>query len=272
MAGLDSGMAEVERRPIGTVSRERRFGVAVSLAMIVGGGWWAASELTGEATTTDVHFPLTSTTVRIDANTTDVEIRSGDVSEVKITRHSKRNAFSSEPKERYENGTLELTERCGVLAFGSCGTRYVVVVPREQNHGVRIETSSGDLRVIDVSGAVELKSSSGDLAASGIGGQLTLDTSSGDIETEAITSPSVKAHSSSGDIELRFIAVPASVDVEASSGDVRIVLPDGADAYKVDADTSSGHRDADIRTDPSSTRSIKAETSSGNLTIEYAGR
>lgn len=268
---MDRVMAEVENRPAGTVSRERRFGVAVSLALIVGGGWWAASELTGEAATHDLYFPVAGTALTIDARNTDVEVRSGDVSQIKVTRHTERNAFSSEPKERYDNGSLELTAGCGFFAFGSCDTRYVVVVPRE--HTVKIETTSGDLTATNVSGTVELRSSSGDVKASEIDGSLVLDTSSGDIVADKVSSGSVKAHASSGDIELLFTVAPTGVDVDASSGDVRIVLPPGPDAYRLEVDTSSGDQEtAAVRTDPASHRVIKAETSSGDLTIEYAGR
>ncbi len=75
--------------------------------------------------------------------------------------------------------------------------------------------------------------------------------------------------SSSGGVDLDFARAPQSVDSKASSGDVSIRIPSGQETYKVDTDTSSGDESATVKTDQTSTRTIKAETSSGDVTIEY---
>jgi DUF4097 and DUF4098 domain-containing protein YvlB len=79
----------------------------------------------------------------------------------------------------------------------------------------------------------------------------------------------VQSESSSGSVDLTFSTAPSSVDAKSSSGDVTVLLPSGDETYKVDTDTSSGDESARVKTDPSSVRTIKAETSSGDITVEY---
>ncbi len=264
-------MSEVERRPAGTMSRERRFGIAISLGLILGGGWWAVSELGGEAAPANLSYPVAGEQLQIDARNADVEIRSGDVREIQVQRNGGSDGlFSSGPEESYENGELELRASCGPISFGQCDANYVVVVPRDLR--VRIEASSGDLRAENVTGPVDLKSTSGDVTVESASGDVVIESSSGDITAEDLRSGTVRAHASSGDIELSFATAPTTVTAETSSGDVGVTVPDDTETYRVDTDTSSGDTEIDIRKDQSSTRTIKAETSSGDVTVEYQDR
>lgn len=260
-------MSEVQGRPPSTMSMERRFGISISIALILGGGWWALTDLTENSHTSNEQFPVHGTSLVIDSGSTDVEIHSGDVSQITVTRRIKRNIFGSEPKDRYQDGTLELGDAgCGFLSF-NCRTDYVVVVPKALK--VTAESRSGDLQVSDLPGGADLKSSSGDIEVHQIGGELRLESSSGDLVGHDLTAGTVTTRSSSGDIELDFGSVPSAVQLKSSSGDVTIQLPSGAAAYKVEAHTSSGDDSTMVKTDPASDRSIKADTSSGDITVEY---
>jgi len=260
-------MSEVQGRPPSTMSMERRFGIAISIALILGGGWWALTDLTENSHTSNEQFPVRGTSLVIDSGSTDVEIHSGDVSQITVTRQIKRNIFGSEPKDKYEDGRLELGDAgCGFLSF-NCRTDYVVVVPKALK--VTAESRSGDLQVSDLPRGAELKSSSGDIEVHRIGGELRLESSSGDLEGHDLTAGTVTTRSSSGDIELDFGRVPSAVQLKSSSGDVTIRLPSGDAAYKVETHTSSGDDSTTVKTDPASDRSIKADTSSGDITVEY---
>jgi hypothetical protein len=249
------------------MSMERRFGISISIALILGGGWWALTDLTENSHTSNEQFPVHGTSLVIDSGSTDVEIHSGDVSQITVTRRIKRNIFGSEPKDKYQDGTLELGDAgCGFLSF-NCRTDYVVVVPKALK--VTAESRSGDLQVSDLPGGADLKSSSGDIEVHQIGGELRLESSSGDLVGHDLTAGTVTTRSSSGDIELDFGSVPSAVQLKSSSGDVTIQLPSGAAAYKVEAHTSSGDDSTMVKTDPASDRSIKADTSSGDITVEY---
>jgi hypothetical protein len=260
-------MSEVQGRPASTMSTERRYGIAISVALILGGLYWALTGLTEGTKNSQDTYPVQGTTLSIKTSSTDLEVRSGDVSEITVDRRFERNVFGSDPKDKYKDGKLEIRDTgCGFLSFG-CDTDYVVTVPKDLK--VSIDSSSGDLNVSGLAGGADLKSNSGDIEAHGIGGVLTLESSSGDLKADDLTASSVKSDSSSGDVDLIFDDAPSSVDAKTSSGDVTVLLPSGDEAYKVDTDTSSGDESARVKTDPSSLRTIKAETSSGDVTVEY---
>ncbi|WP_433166607.1 DUF4097 family beta strand repeat-containing protein [Kribbella sp. CA-247076] len=260
-------MSEVQRRPASTMSTERRYGIAISVALILGGVYWALTGLTEDTRISQDSYPVQGDALAIDVRSADVEVRSGDGSDVKIERRFERNVFGSDPKESYEDGKLELRDTgCGFLSFG-CDTHYVLTVPKDVK--VTLESSSGDLKVSDLPAGADLKSSSGKIEVHNVGGALQMESSSGDLEAQGLTATTVSTQSSSGSVDLDFATAPQSVESESSSGDVTIRVPSGTEAYKVESDTSSGDETANVKSDPSATRTIKADTSSGDVTIEY---
>lgn len=260
-------MSEVQGRPAGTMSTERRYGIAISVALILGGVYWALTGLTDDSRTSRASYAVQNGSITIQAVSADVDLVTGDVSEVTVARKFNRNIFGSDPKEDYSEGRLELKDTgCGFLSFG-CDTDYVITVPKDLK--VTIESSSGDLKVTDLSGGAVVKTSSGGIQVHNVGGQVTLQSSSGDIVGKSLLATAVKAHTSSGGVELAFDLAPQQVDAQTSSGDVEIQLPTGAETYKVDADTNSGDESANIKTDPASAREIRAKSSSGDTVIEY---
>ncbi len=261
-------MSEVQGRPASTMSTERRYGIAISVALILGGAYWALTGLTEDTKTSNESYPVVGTALSVETSSADIEVRSGDVREITVDRKFDRNVFGSDPGEKYEDGKLEIRDTgCGFLSFG-CNTDYVITVPKGLK--VSIDSSSGDQKVSGLDGAT-LKSNSGSIEAHQMGGQLSLESSSGDLEASDLTATSVTGESSSGSVDLTFIEAPSSVDLKSSSGDVTVLLPSGDAKYKVDTDTSSGDETASVKIDPTSTRTIKAETSSGDVTVEYHG-
>lgn len=261
-------MSEVQSRPASTMSTERRYGIAISVALILGGVYWALTGLTEDTKVSQDAYAVEGQALTIEARSADVEVRSGDGSEIKIERQFERNVFGSDPKEKYEDGKLELRDTgCGFLSFG-CDTKYVLTVPKDVK--VTLESSSGDLKVSGLQAGADLKSSSGNIEVHTIGGALQMESSSGDLEAQDLTATTVSTQSSSGSVDLDFVKAPQSVEAEASSGDVTIRIPrEGTEGYKVDADTSSGDEASSILHDPASARTITAKTSSGDVTIEY---
>jgi hypothetical protein len=260
-------MSEVQGRPASTMSTERRYGIAISVALILGGVYWALTGLTEDTKVSQDTYAVEGQALSIDARSADVEVRSGEGSEITLERKFERNVFGSDPKEKYEDGKLELRDTgCGFLSFG-CDTNYILTVPKDVK--VTLEGSSGDLKVSGLQAGADLTSSSGSIEVHNVGGALTMESSSGDLEAQALKATTVSTHSSSGSVELDFSAQPQSVEAESSSGDVTIRIPSGIDPYKVDTDTSSGDEAMSIRSDPAATRTITAQTSSGDVTIEY---
>lgn len=262
-------MSEVEGRPAGTMSTERRYGIAISVALILGGVYWALTSLTENTKTSEQTYPVVGTSLSIETRSSNLQVQSGDVSQIMVHRRIERNALGSDPKEKYEDGKLEIRDSgCGFLSFG-CDTEYVVTVPRDLS--VTIDSNSGDLKVAGLGGTTTLKSSSGGIEAQQISGDLTLESSSGDLEATDLSSGSVTGKSSSGSIQLVFRTAPTKVQLESSSGDVSVRLPAGDDSYKVETDSSSGDENTNVKMDPAATRTIKVETSSGDATVMYGG-
>jgi hypothetical protein len=112
---------------------------------------------------------------------------------------------------------------------------------------VTTETAFGDVTVAGPVGDVDLETGSGGVRAEGIGGRA------------AVTARS-------GDVDLRFAAAPADVDVETSSGDVTIHVPAGA--YRIEADTGAGDVTLrGVRHDDAAPARIVVETSAGDVLI-----
>ncbi|MFC0626623.1 DUF4097 family beta strand repeat-containing protein [Kribbella deserti] len=260
-------MSEIDSRPGSAMTSERRFGVAVSVALILGGGWWAVSQLTESEQTKQLEFPVSGTSLRIESSDNDLEIRSGDVSQITVSRKAERNLFSDDPEESYKDGVLELKDTgCGFLSIGGCDTEYVIVIPK--NLALKVDNSSGEILAVGLSNGADLKTSSGQIELHGVSGEVKAQTSSGSIEGQALGEGQYRAKVSSGDVELEFAAAPSSVDAESSSGDVTIEVP-GADVYAVEAETSSGETDNLLKQDPAATRKIRAKSSSGDVKLEY---
>jgi DUF4097 and DUF4098 domain-containing protein YvlB len=261
-------MSDAQGRPSGTMSTERRFGIAISVALILGGAYWALTNLTEEQKSSQDTYPVHGTSLTVVSKSADVEVVSQDVQEIRVDRKFKKTVFGSDPDESYRNGKLEVKSNgCSFLSFG-CGTEYVITVPK--NLAVRVDNTSGTIKVSDVAGGATLKTTSGDVEAHAIGGELTIEATSGDIEASALTATKVHSKTTSGRVELTFATVPDEVSAQGTSGDVTVSVPEGTETFKVDTDTSSGDEHTEVRTDPAATRSITAKTSSGDVTVEYA--
>lgn len=260
-------MSEVGNRSGGTLTTERRYGIAISVALILGGVWWAVTDLTEDTHTSEQSYSLAGTALTIEARSADVEIRSGDSDEVTVTQRFRRNVFGSDPKDKYREGKLEIGGgSCGFLALG-CDTSYVVVVPRTAK--VTAHSNSGELKASDLSAGADLKVSSGSIEVHRIGTELRMASSSGDVEAFDVDAGTVSAVSSSGNVELTFTRPPNDVEARTSSGDVLIEVPKGAETYQVIMDTSSGEESTSVEADPKSDRTVRGKSSSGDVSIDY---
>ncbi|GAA1164194.1 hypothetical protein GCM10009630_72960 [Kribbella jejuensis] len=251
------------------MSTERRYGIAISVALILGGVYWALTGLTSGARSDQSSYPVDGTTLLVKGGSATVEVLPGDGTEVKVERQFERNVFGSDPQEKYDADAHRLQldgGGCGFLSFG-CKTSYVLTVPR--NVQLTVESNSGDVTVSGMRAGTTVKTSSGDIAVHDVGGPLDLRSSSGDLDADALNSTSVTTSTSSGSATLEFAVAPQSIESKSSSGDVSIGIPAGDEAYKVDTKTSSGDESANVKSDPAATREITARTSSGDVSIDY---
>jgi DUF4097 and DUF4098 domain-containing protein YvlB len=105
------------------------------------------------------------------------------------------------------------------------------------------------------------------VSADNVTGPARLHTSAGNI-TGTITDGDVEAETSSGSIELTVFGDFSSLSATTSAGNVDLTVSD--EVYDVDADTSAGSVSVEVSTDPSASRHIIAESSTGSITIRPA--
>lgn len=121
------------------------------------------------------------------------------------------------------SGDRERTEIRVVLPRGRRrnveGSDVEIRLPEGKTLAVR--TTSADIEVTGVNGALTLASTSGDVAVSGSPAELTAGSTSGDVVFTGGTTARVRASSTSGDVAVSGTA-RESVNAESISGDVRI--------------------------------------------------
>jgi hypothetical protein len=161
---------------------------------------------------------------------------------------------------------------------------YELVVPPELS--VVIDSSSGDVDVRGLRGAVQVDSSSGDVRLSQVGAA-KINSSSGDVVLEEVGGD-IEVDSSSGDVQIHASpSAHAQWDIDTSSGDVTLAVAPSA-AFRFDASTSSGEvktdlpirvrgtfesdeLHGDVGEGPSEAR-VKVDTSSGDIHIRREGQ
>ena len=139
------------------------------------------------------------------------------------------------------------------------------------------ETSSGDITIEQKGEAesISAEATSGDIEISAEkAAEVEMEATSGHIELAAQEAKSVDAETTSGNIVLRFGKMPADTDVDATSGNIKVYVPEGAD-FTADIDTTSGDFDSNIALSKSGSKytsgngsnTLDIETTSGDIKI-----
>ncbi|NLU78952.1 DUF4097 domain-containing protein [Micromonospora sp. HNM0581] len=110
---------------------------------------------------------------------------------------------------------------------------------------VRVETGSGNIEVYDVTAPVVMRASSGNVTGSRLGGDVDAQTKSGNVTVE--------------------LEEPAAVRAHASSGNVDLTVPDGP--YQVRSDVGSGRTELGVTHDPTAPLVLDLRTGSGDITV-----
>lgn len=119
--------------------------------------------------------------------------------------------------------------------------------------------------------AVVARSDDGSVVVVGVQGSLELDSDNGSVRADGVTSADVVATTDNGSVSLVFDRAPTRVLADSDNGSVEIVVPDDGEAYAVRVATGNGSEQIQLPTDPSSTRSITATTSNGDVRLRTAG-
>jgi hypothetical protein len=164
-----------------------------------------------------------------------------------------------------------------------------VTLPSAPAYDLSADASSGDVEVSDLRGpSVALTTSSGDVSAERVHvGTLSVETSSGEIALDTVQADDLEASASSGDVtgeSLRLgkalvdtssgeISLQGAVDTleaDASSGGITLdAYARHSGAYKLSS--SSGDIDVTLLTGAGRAYHVRAEASSGEVTIDLPG-
>ncbi|MGX7823943.1 DUF4097 family beta strand repeat-containing protein [Actinokineospora sp. 24-640] len=265
-------------------------GIAVAglAATLVGGCGLATSRYTEKD---GIGQDITS--IRLNQDAGAVNIRVGGTPSVTRTVHH----LDDKPgaTHRVEGGALIL-EGCGL---NNCWIDYEVVVPRkvalagdvasgdvtvEGAVSVDLRTSSGDVDVRGVSGAVSVEANSGRVELADVGENASVQVRSGDVDLRGVRGDAT-VRSSSGTVTVA--GVGGKVDVEATSGDVAVGVSTVSDVrahansgavsvtvprgrYRMTVDVGSGEVDSAVADDPAGTAALDLAASSGDVTVRYA--
>ncbi|MDX6429484.1 MAG: hypothetical protein QOE54_1850 [Streptosporangiaceae bacterium] len=260
-----------------------------AVAALTGCGANVTSTTYHSDNTYDVPGQIAKLKVKLDSD--NVQIIGGDTAKISVyERLSYTKNRKPTPRHATDGGTLTLGYHCPdglTIGFNRCSVAYTIQVPRGTS--VEVANDSGKTTLSGIGGEVNASVSSGDIIGTDLrGSQVTLDADSGQIRLKGVAG-SVRAKASSGDIEgedlrgtvratadsgnvnLRFTAVPSDVQVTASSGNILLRLPAGQ-SYAVNASADSGDKHIDVPTDPASQHKIRAIADSGNVIISPAGQ
>ena len=215
--------------------------------------------------------------VVVEAGAGDLVVRGGDSRDVKVD--GKACASTAALLEdikleiRREGDTVYVRTVLPDLSSGLFGLRYAyldVTVDVPKTASVKVDDSSGDMRVSDVHGA-QITDSSGDQTLERISGDLDVADSSGEIRISEVTG-GLKLRDSSGDVDVQSVQGDVLVTVD-SSGDMDISHVTGG--VHIVSDSSGDIEIADVKRDVTidddSSGGIAVRDVGGNFTVGSDG-
>ncbi|WML57932.1 DUF4097 family beta strand repeat-containing protein [Neobacillus sp. PS2-9] len=200
---------------------------------------------------------ITGTEVKnlfVHSDSVDVKVIHGSQKEITVELNGEvsekmKNAFDLTVTEAKETLLVDLKRKFRpsftVFAMNK-KTELTVTIPEQLYEKVHVETTSGDIRVNDLSGnQVMLKATSGDIMAQNISSsEVSVQASSGDIEVNGIYAQQITVRTSSGDINGRLVAGFSNLALEATSGD--ITLDANETSFTLDFTATSGEGEVHV--------------------------
>lgn len=147
------------------------------------------------------------------------------------------------------------------IDFGT--SRITVQVPAEEYGAISVNTSTGDVRVEQMTTeSLGLSVSTGSIAVSNVSclGDIHLRTSTGNNRLTDVTCQNLFAKASTGDITLSGVVAQGLFDIKTGTGEVKL---NRADAAEISIQTNTGDVEGSLRTD----KIFMAQTNTGRVTV-----
>jgi Putative adhesin len=240
-------------------------GVPLVLAVI---GWSALTEVAfaGQASyPVRVNLPVHGGTVSFSVDAGNVTVSQTAGHRLVATGTAHYSLVHSAVIRQVTASGVSVSSQCRFVT-GQCSFNYQVGLPAGV-HTV-LANGSGNLTLRGLPGYVNAADGSGNITGTGLSGpQVGLEAGSGDITVSGLASGDVTASDGSGNVTLTFTKVPRRVTVDASSGNIQVVLPPGRTVYRVHAIVSSGNRVIRVPHSSVSPYVIDVNAGSGNISI-----
>ncbi len=253
------------------MTRTRAAAVAATATLLLTGCSVAAESRLDFTDTEKVKI----TEVEIGPGSGDVTVRTADIAEVRIKRVVRYRGDEPGRTYRLQGSVLHVDTGCG----NQCSVSYDIEAPT--GVVVRGEPGSGDLDLTNIAGAdvrvgsgsitvtgssgpVVAETGSGEITVSDLRGAVKLRSGSGSIEGRGLGGGTLDAETGSGDITL-VLDKAAGVRAHASSGNVELTVPQGR--YRVRTATESGDETVNVTNDPAGQHTLEVSTGSGDVTV-----
>ncbi|MGW0207066.1 DUF4097 family beta strand repeat-containing protein [Streptomyces sp. NPDC003233] len=184
-------------------------------------------------------------TLVIKGDVGDIAVSGGGTS-VSVTEKHRFQKTEPVASHTVANGTLTLSYSCN---DPQCGVDYTVKVPAGTT--VQLSDSTGDVKLSQLTGAVEAT------------------TGDGNITAEGLSSPQAQFTTDTGDVVAGFAKSPSVANAKVSTGDVTFTLPTSA-KYAVDAHSTTGEAHVEVPQDADAANRITAKVGTGNVTVTRA--
>jgi hypothetical protein len=199
---------------------------------------------------------------------TDLHTEGGNVSAGELTGNATVKTSGGNLAFKHLEGTLTANTSGGSIAVEDC------------RGPIDIETSGGDITVADGTGTLDAKTSGGRIDVRNFSGDTEVRTSGGNLTLQRITGKII-GQTSGGSIRASIPdAVIGDVRLETSAGNIDVSLP-ATGTVDIDASTSVGEVFSRLPLETSNVdrehlrgklngggKSVKLQTSAGNITIE----
>lgn len=182
----------------------------------------------------------------ISAENVDIASTSGDVQISQINTDGKMNiaTTSGDMQLQQLNGSADISSVSGCVRTEAISGNIQLattsgnIILQCVDGNADVSTTSGDVEIQEGKGDRSISSISGDILVKEMEGSFDISTTSGEIRVQAQEGQG-KAETSSGDISVELSGLTGNLNMNSTSGDVNIKLPE-SDSFDFEADTTSG--------------------------------
>jgi len=164
-------------------------------------------------------------------------------------------------------GVTTITGGCSDQWFSFCSLDVTVTLP--ESLALTVQGTNGGITASGLTGPLRLDTTNGAIETTGSQGVVDLHTTNGAIRVVDAASGQVTATTTNGSVDASFVAAPTTVVATSTNGSITIRVPVDGVSYFVSARTTNGNTDtASVPNDRTSTRTITAATTNGNVRVE----